>query len=65
VAEADTRDFRKSKWVKTSGGTGGEATATVEGGFKYQAALMELDFAVGDLNYTLSTQISILEPTKK
>jgi PhoPQ-activated pathogenicity-related protein len=65
VAEADTRDFRKSKWVKTSGGTGGEATATVESGFKYQAALMELDFAVGDLNYTLSTQISILEPTKK
>jgi hypothetical protein len=64
VATSDTRDFRKSKWEKRSEGKG-MLLAGFGPGEKYQAVFAECDFAIGDLAYTLSTRITIIEPAKK
>jgi PhoPQ-activated pathogenicity-related protein len=65
VAESNTRDFRESKWNPApADGKAGKYAANVTPGEKYKAALVECEYAVGELKYTLTTQIAILEPKK-
>jgi hypothetical protein len=58
VADADTRDFRRSKWREQSGNT----TAYPEKGFR--AVLAEAEYEIDGLPFTLCTQLRILEAKK-
>jgi PhoPQ-activated pathogenicity-related protein len=62
IAQAPTQDFREARWVekpaKVDGQTViGEVTPPKTG---YQAFYAELDYAVDDLEYHLSTQIRVV-----
>jgi PhoPQ-activated pathogenicity-related protein len=67
VAAAPTRDFRKMTWreqpaqVQASDVVG--TTARPEQG--YVAFFAELDFATGEIGQRLSTQIRVVEATKR
>jgi hypothetical protein len=65
-AKADTRDFRQSKWEPKDLDLDGKKAA-----YKLElpktgcsAALIELQFEMDDLKYTLSTPLRILEAKK-
>jgi PhoPQ-activated pathogenicity-related protein len=62
VAEAPTRDFRKAQWVERPvTREGGRVVGAVAPPAKgYVAFYAELDYAVGDLPYHLSTQVRVL-----
>jgi PhoPQ-activated pathogenicity-related protein len=70
VADAATRDFRKSRWTATEVadlGKVGAAGITLTQQLPatgYRAFFAEFDFDMDGLKYTLSTQIRILEPKK-
>jgi PhoPQ-activated pathogenicity-related protein len=65
TAEAATRDFRESLWTAAATeGMKGKYAVSVQPGDKYKAFLVEAEYAIGELKYTLTTQISILEPKK-
>jgi len=67
VAEADTRDFRKSKWVPTDAAVtdGKGAAAYVDFPEKgYKALLAEVGYEIDGLPFTLTTQLRILEAKK-
>lgn len=66
-AEAKTRDFRQSFWDHKAldfdeNKTSCKINLPEKG---HRATLVELDFQVGDLKYTLSTPLRILEAPKK
>lgn len=65
TATSKTRDFRQSKW--TSKDITPKDVCVVEEtttGDEYKAVLADVDYEIGGLKYTLTTQIKILEPKK-
>lgn len=77
TAEADTRDFRKSRWRSEAlSEAKGDVKVVVSGPVKinlvitrtpttYDAAFVETEFEVDHLRFNLSTQLRIFEPKKK
>ena len=67
TADADTRDFRKAKWVsvelKSNEGTWTGTPERTKVGFR--AVFAECEYDLDGLKYSLSTQIRILESAKK
>jgi PhoPQ-activated pathogenicity-related protein len=66
VAEAATRDFRKSTWSEKPAATSGTAVAAtmdppISG---YRAFFAELDYALDGLTYHLCTQVRVVGPAK-
>ncbi|MGL4420982.1 MAG: PhoPQ-activated pathogenicity-related family protein [Gemmataceae bacterium] len=68
TCESKSKDFRQSLWSAAAdqpGKTAKEATINVpQKPDVNQAALIEMDYAIGDLNFTLTTQILIVPPAK-
>jgi PhoPQ-activated pathogenicity-related protein len=70
VAEAETRDFRKSRWsdqifVQSETGTDSSTGFTFKPVAAYRAAFIECEYEVDKLTFTLSSRICITEPKKK
>jgi len=70
MADSETRDFRKSKWEQTKDdgskpSPAGVVTHMNKPDSGYRAWLADLDYEIGDLKYTLTTQLRILEPKGK
>lgn len=67
TADSETRDFRKSKWnsvpLELNHGEWEGKLERPKAGFR--ACFAEFDYVIGDLKYTLSTQIRILAVQKK
>lgn len=70
IVDSATRDFRKSRWEQGKDDGLKPSPAGIvaylnkpEAG--YRAWLADLDYEIGDLKYTLTTQIRILEPKGK
>ena len=66
VADAPTRDFRKSRWTKqqvplVKGAILAHVDPPAAG---YRAFFAEIDFRDNDIPYTLSTQIRVVEAKK-
>jgi len=66
-ADADTRDFRKSKWkeqtVKLEGTAGKLPLTAPERGCR--ATFADFEYQIGELTFTLSSQVRILEAKAK
>jgi len=65
MADAPTRDFRKARWQEAAapGDNGtiiGKVGAPADG---YRAFFAEIDFRGSGIDYTLSTQVRVIEPT--
>jgi hypothetical protein len=65
AAEAETRDFRLAWWEPSALELNGDkAVCRVQPKTRHAAAVLELEFDLDGLRYTLSTPLRILEPKK-
>jgi PhoPQ-activated pathogenicity-related protein len=62
--EADTPDFRKSKWAAEKIDPATKITSGLAPNGKHRATLFEYEFAIGNLKYTMTTQMGFTEPKK-
>ncbi len=69
VAEANTRDFRKSLWspkkqIDSKDGSDAAAEFSFHPGTSYRASYIECEYEMDGLKFTLSSRICITEPKK-
>jgi PhoPQ-activated pathogenicity-related protein len=67
MAEAPTRDFRKSSWSEKSADTSGTTVAATmdSPASGYRAFFTELDYALEGLTYHLCTQVRVVGPASR
>jgi PhoPQ-activated pathogenicity-related protein len=64
TATSKTKDFRQSKWSPADVPFQAKCVIEAAAGSEYKVILADVDYEIGGLPFTLTTQVKILEPKK-